>query len=423
MQKRKRLEEARQTTQSGNESILLADVSLRPAVEDQIIASFWDQYAASAGASTNNKPMWLESAIMMASPTDTLRQALLALSFTRTGRWRDDRPCVVQGQRCYGVTLKMMQQALYDPALARTDEILAAARCMVLCEAFETTTDSLVSWINQVRGMCRIIQLRQPEDFGEPFPRQALESMRQNAMIESVITRRTSFLGEQAWLTKPWRDATKSLEQQLYDYGFLLASLFKRADELEHLRAQAVCAKEYREIFETVAAVYRSLSSLNDKTIQLRENKEQSSHSTYSPVLPISLIGLDLNYALFADALLKNCPRAFVEKDRDVIEQFIGYTTLSRRRELSRQILRHVMVCAEREPKFVLSQLVFALNTARFELRSSEEDQPLIRAIFDQLENRNRHRLTGSLRKAGEAVMPPMIRTKKVLSTEIEALA
>ena len=63
-------------------------------------------------------------------PGTALHLALGALSLTRVGRIRNERPLVVQGQTVYCRALTALQHALYDERLMWQDSTLAAGRTL-----------------------------------------------------------------------------------------------------------------------------------------------------------------------------------------------------------------------------------------------------------------------------------------------------
>lgn len=414
--KRAHLEEARVAY---NDSLHESRLSPRPfrtacqtLQEEQLVSIFWEQYVAGKGNgrhSTGDKPAWLAAAISMSDRSGILREGLLAIAWTRAGRRRDDLPCILQGQRCYGNALRMMQRALYEPDLARSDEVLASARCMCLYEAFESTTDSMTSWINQNLGMARIIELRGAENCQDAFPRAVLESMRQNLMIVSLITRTESFLTRDDWRQIPWTGLEKPLEQRLYDHGFTLGSLFHKSDTIitDQTDPGAIQANMFREIRDS----YHSLAVLNEELIYKQQAKSGTLEATPLPVITASLFGIDLGFSLFTSILLAQSKQCILEDNKDMVQDFIGYTYEPRRKQLARQIVQHVAKCLETESLSIVTRLVFALNCARFELKESREDEARIKSILAILESENSHRIVGSLRKAGKSILPRIVRS------------
>jgi hypothetical protein len=416
LQKRNRFEEARYTPTAAP-SVAASRVSLRGTHEDQILASFWDSYTSS-GQTIRETPFWLQKCIEISgdssrSGAELLRQVLLAIAYTRAGRFQNDAACICQGQRCYGLSLALMQQALYDAVLARTDAVLAAARCMVLFEGLESTTDTMESWVNQVHGIGRIVQLRRPEEYNEPFARAILESMRQNSFIVSIMTSTQIFYGQLQWRTLPWAGTEKGFDQRLYDHGFDLAHMFDTAAHGICNTTEATAFPHYKEIFVRLGDSFESLCTLNNELTR-RRSDNPNDRALQSPNLPISLAAMDLLFANFAEKLLSKCPRSIADANNEIIQRFLCYTQLDRRQDLARRILYEVFISIDKEPKFIVAQLVFGLQVARLELRdgSDEADIKSIQAILDKMESRNHHRLTGSMRRAGKSVAPPLLTTE-----------
>lgn len=388
------------------------DISCQTPQEDQLIATFWEEYVAGKGKGLNaasDEPAWLSAGINMPSKAGVLREALLAIAWTRAGRRHDDTPCIIQGQRCYGNALRMMQHALYDPELAQSDEVLVSARCMCLYEAFEATTGSLTSWINQSLGMSRIIELQGPEKCQQILPRAILESMRQNLMIVSHITRTKSFLASDDWRHIPWEGSEKPLEQRLYDHGFTLGCLFHTSDTM--VPGQEVSSTVQANMFREIRDAYHSLAMLNEDLIHMQRTRFDTLKPTAVPVFTATLFGIDLGFSIFSSVLLERTSPSILEENNQVIQDLIEYTYGHRRKELARRILHYTVKCLETESLSVASQLVFALTCAYFELRDSIEDCNQVMSIMTVLEAENSHRIVGSLRRAGKSLLPRIMQS------------
>lgn len=389
-----------------------ADLSNQNPQEDQLIATFWEEYVAGKGNGTNpasDKPAWLSAGINMTAKTGVLREALLAIAWTRAGRRHEDTPCIIQGQKCYGNALRMMQHALYNPELAQSDEVLVSARCMCLYEAFEATTGSLTSWINQNLGMARIIELRGPEKCQEILPRTVLESVRQNLMIVSQITRTKSFLALEDWRHIPWDGVEKPLDQRLYDHGFTLGCLFHTSDNM--VTDRAISSTVYASMFQEIRDACHSLAMLNEDLIHMQQSRFDTLKPRAIPVFTATLFGMDLGFSIFSSALLERTNEKVLKENDHVIRDLIEYTYEPRRKELARRIVQYTLKCLETESHSVVSQLVFALTCAYFELRDSREDLPQIMSIMTLLEAGNSHRIVGSLRRAGKSMLPQIIQS------------
>lgn len=398
----------------GSTAPLISAEWIQGAIQDnQFIAAFWEKYASTNGSLRPEEPAWLFNIISMPETTALLRQALLAIAYTRAGRSQNNLSLISQGQMYYGLTLQMMQQALYKPELAASYDTLAAARCMCLYEAFELTTNSMTSWIHQTQGMARILEFRGPSSFQSPVCRAILESMRLNLMIHSIIMQTPSFLALEPWREQPWLGTVKPLEQQVYDHGFTLTSLIHRVDragEAEEGLGQ-VLVDTIIQILES----YHSLTVLNEELIRMYRVGFNSTRTASLSVASASLLGIDLSFSFFACGLLRQCGQELLDENRSVIERVTGYIDKKRRRQLAHQIVLHVEMSLVTEAFAVVSSLVFALNCARFELRDSTEHKTRIKMIMKTLETRGSHRIITGIRTAGQSMVPPIARKKATI--------
>ena len=51
-------------------------------------------------------------------------------------------------------------------------------------------------------------------------------------MIQAIQFRKTNFLGSELWMTVPWQNYSKNMEQKLYDFGFRIAATIEGLDRL-----------------------------------------------------------------------------------------------------------------------------------------------------------------------------------------------
>lgn len=170
---RKRFEEVKPILQAGFPNLTSA------AWESNITCWFWRSY-------TLGKESWLGYALEIASPTVTLRKALLALSLTRFGRLHANPNAIIQGHAVYSQALIHLQSALYDSQLAWNDETLVSVRALVLYEVFETTSDDPSAWQNHLTGMTRLMELRGPHKHRSPMARAVFEDVRY-ALVSSPV--------------------------------------------------------------------------------------------------------------------------------------------------------------------------------------------------------------------------------------------
>ncbi|EXJ61909.1 hypothetical protein A1O7_02340 [Cladophialophora yegresii CBS 114405] len=432
--------------------------SPRQANETQLISSFWETYSASATRYPGpREPAWLyrsvSSAMTAAAPSVLLKQALLSLAYIRIGRLDDDQVLIIRGQQIYGNSLRLMQTALHDPNLAHSDDILVAARCMVLYESFESTSGDMAAWQNHILGISRIIHLRGVHRTCDPMSRSVLESIRYNVMIVSLMRSTASFLGGSEWLTVPWAGVSKSLDQRLFDYGFTLANLMQRSETLststskpgpsQHRRQQLHHSTPERqtiiEILEQTLACYIGLANLrfellatqtktlrvaNPPSIQNQQlynedntTDEQDIHLKRADNDPQSitlaiLLALDLTFCIFASALVQH---HFGDQDHtshshhDLFAQLAVFLASTRRLRLGQQLLRHVQLSCAARSEHLRPRVIFPLNVLRWEMRHRPAEAAQVRALFEAVASRGKFRIARGVQNAGKKLVPGIV--------------
>lgn len=104
-------------------------------------------------------------------------------------------------------------------------------------------------------------------------------------MIHSIMHRKSSPLLQRAWLTEPWARVPKSLEQRIYDKGFVLGSLLEESDltSIEHDDTTRSIS-----LLQKLIKLDRDLRNL-DK--ELSDCKSRSS-SRFLSILDVTVCGL-----------------------------------------------------------------------------------------------------------------------------------
>ncbi|EXJ66468.1 uncharacterized protein A1O5_10620 [Cladophialophora psammophila CBS 110553] len=383
--------------------------------EDQVISSFWEGYSTSSTPySRTREPAWLYHSINVSAPTTPLRQALLSLAYIRIGRLQNNQTLILKGQKIYGQTLRLMQNALYDPQLMRHDEILAAARCLVLYEAFESTSEDMAAWQSHIIGIARMIEIRGPERHRDPLPKSILESIRYNAMIVCLTRKAPSFFGYPNWLTQPWADTPKDLDQRLYDYGFALSDLIQRGEAIYRRSART----EVILILEQIRDGYVGMAALKKDLLEMHaEHDVFEGHALNEPpfgettvaITSAILIALDLAFSVYAAALIEKYPADLFNEHHDLVAEICRYTDASRRRNLSKQVLRHLQYCLQTRFEYARPRLIFPLNVVRWELRTIPEDRAQIQALFEAISSSNQFRIARSVQNAGCSTLPSVV--------------
>ncbi|ETI19841.1 hypothetical protein G647_08855 [Cladophialophora carrionii CBS 160.54] len=488
LQKRERLEEARIPTTSIPSALgfqyantpLNFSPSPRQANETQLISSFWETYCASATRyPAPTEPAWLYRSIssattpttVTAAPSMLLKQALLSLAYIRIGRLNDDQALIIRGQQIYGQSLRLMQHALRDPVLAHNDDILVAARCMVLYESFESTSGDMAAWENHILGIARIIHLRGVHQTRDPISRSVLESIRYNVMIVSLMRSTSCFLGESEWLTVPWAGVSKSLDQRLFDYGFTLAYMMQRSETIsmstslsvpsqhrhQELHQSASKRQTIIDILEQTLSCYIGLANLRSELLATRRQKlrvvnppsiqsqqlydedtttdEQHMHLARADNDPQAisfaiLLALELSFSIFATALVQHLPDDHDHdyahghghdhgrdlghdptrhSPRDLFAQLAEYMAPARRLQLGQQLLRHLQLCCAVRSEHLRPRIIFPLNVLRWEMRHRPAEAAQVRALFEAVASRGKFRIAKGAQNAGTEIVPGIV--------------
>ncbi|KIX92730.1 uncharacterized protein Z520_11582 [Fonsecaea multimorphosa CBS 102226] len=434
LQRRERLEEVRctrpQSALQNQDStrITFSVPSPSQLIEDQLLSCFWEGYSTdSSQHSGAREPAWLYHSINISGPTTSLRQALLSLAYIRTGRLQSNQTLILKGQEIYGQTLRLMQSALYDSTLVLHDETLAAARCMVLYEAFESTSEDMDAWQSHIMGIARIIQLRGPGRHRDPLSKSILESMRYNAMIVCLARRESSFFSNPDWLLQPWADDTpKDIEQRIYDYGFTLSNLiqmgeaaYQRSDRAEILRI----LEQIRNSYVGMTALHEELLAMQPEHYPLAAHHhvllaidERPFGETTHAITCAILLALDLFFSTYAAALIDKCADFLSDghehgyHDSLILAGISRYTDPARRLDLARQILRLLQYCLQTTPfEYARPRIIFPLNVVRWELRTIPQDRAQVQALFDTIASANQFRIARSVQNAGSKTLPSVV--------------
>ena len=213
-------------------SALVFGVSSPDAEATQLVCWFWKSFARSPPSkyALQNPSHWLDYFMNWNSTILPLRQALLAVAVTRLSR-TSDRPDILKtSRRMYTNSLTMTRKALLDPKLTLHDEVLATICVMTLYEMFDSSTDNLDGWLNHLSGIYRLLEHRGPKLHISNAAHALFEHARYLIMLQYLVLRKSCVLAEPDWLHCPWQDMEKSVEQQVFDYGFRLTSVYERCD-------------------------------------------------------------------------------------------------------------------------------------------------------------------------------------------------
>ena len=172
------------------------------------------------------KGSWVKDVLETYNRTRGLETALQALYLCRLGQLKSDESLRRLGLRSYGVTIKQLAHSVQDKDLLLTDETFVISKVLSIYELSEATTGSNSSWAFHISGIEHLIKARGKNRHVSGLTESLMKSARYDAMVLSIVYRRSSPLGDPEWRTTAW-DEIIDFEQQLYDIGFDLGALLE----------------------------------------------------------------------------------------------------------------------------------------------------------------------------------------------------
>ena len=232
-------------------------------VEAANLTSWFFESLTRLPSSQQNPSGWLRHVLSSGPSLATLRMALLAVAITRYSR-SIDRPDILQrGRQLYIGSLQCLRKDLAQPQMILHDDILAAVCVMLLYELFDATNQNLDGWLEHLSGLQYLLQYRGPDLHSSAIARSILEHSRYLIVLRQLIRRKGCILSNQKWLSIPWPNGHKSVEQQVVDEGLKLAAVFECCD-----RAALGVPLDIRPMIAQCASIYNGIECLTAHFLQ-----------------------------------------------------------------------------------------------------------------------------------------------------------
>ena len=218
-------------------------------------------------------------------------------------------------------------------------------------------------------------------------------------MLKALMLRKASMFGQEGWLNVPWQQRRKTAEQELYDYGFRLAALLDRADQLVDPQPNDRTLKETIDLLDACNALQGRLEDLFTESFKsfLQEKYFDWTRSQFEKVPNAgALTSADTNQVMivvnlwscqlllgFVAEVLRN--RAIDALDSDLIppdrrnytkrlcETCAAYANQNALSDLAHAILRYLPLCLGKgASEFAASRTLFPLTCVLWQLRHKE---------------------------------------------------
>lgn len=314
----------------------------------------------------------------------------------------------------YTNSLGMARKALIDPKLALHDDILATSCVMTLYELFDATSDNLDGWLDHLSGIYRLLQHRGPEMHSSAAAHSVFEHSRYLLMLKHLVLRKACILGQPDWLERPWQDMEKSVEQQVFDQGLRLTSVFNRCDlAIEDNSAEV----DIVQLFNDSVEIYNTVKKLQVQFVEpavgmsLEGGEGSGVDSLSKPpaiMLNITALGIMLGacvsacgvYYQASSLLAFNFTNTPTKVTDCAIQLFLD------RQEIARKIIRSVKICMD-EPVGAMGagRMIFSLRLAIQQFDITDPEMEECKASLEQLSGVG-HRFKGfmTLRNSDQVV-------------------
>ncbi|KAF6801033.1 hypothetical protein CSOJ01_12035 [Colletotrichum sojae] len=218
----------------------------RSAYEEKYLGLFWNVWFPAGQLSADLAPRypvssWISSARDLYRHDSALRRTLLAMCLSTLGR-REERPeLMADGFKLYVQALSDVNASLRHPKRFRSDAVMVASRGLGLYELLYGTEDfgqaetsQVKSWHGHNLGELAIIQQRGPAAYLEGHAHDLFAEGRMHLAIAACMSRKRTFLSDDAWKTIPWTKVLKTPKDSLLDILTDIPVLLEEADLLKN---------------------------------------------------------------------------------------------------------------------------------------------------------------------------------------------
>lgn len=318
-----------------------------------------------------------------------LKAALLATSFAKWSQIECNHVLKQNGRRHYQQSLELTQKALLRTEDALSDDILASTCVMTLYELADPSHRHSDGWLDHMVGTGNLICLRGPEGLASAESRAVFEHTRYIFMIRCLATRTSCVFASRKWLQLPWNGGLKSVEQQVFDQGLRLASLWRDCDALS---AEESCPSGLNILLSTCVEIFETLVPLIAQIhYDTTQTNCESNASTATSILSITVLSIQLGVAdsarkllAIANAAIATVSGVHVAISDTTSETIVRAQSLDRARK---QLARSIFWSVEARMKMQVgglgnSTLLWALQLAQEQFTPADPEAEQCKAML-----------------------------------------
>ena len=255
---------------------------------------------------------------------------------------------------------------------------------MTLYELFDSSTNNLDGWLDHLSGIYRLLQHRGPAKHNNTASLTLFEHSRYLIMLQHLVSRKASVLGQPDWLDRPWQDVKKSVEPKVFDEGLKLTSVFERCDLAMKGGSTEV---DLSELFTDCVEIYHGISHLQEhhlsslvkpdlepKLLPAADNVIVQNPAAL--MLNITALGVKLGACKSACDVYQRTSKLLGTADIEVPDSMANRAKLLNydRRQMAQQIIQSVQICNnERVGAMGAARMIFSLQLA---IREFEPGSP-----------------------------------------------
>jgi hypothetical protein len=211
----------------------------KEASESALFGSFLDLYTPEHSGTTRHNPStrhWAENVLTLSNSSNTLRNALRAVSLSCLASRDGNKLLSHQGAEAYGQSLLQLNTTLRDhETAAKSESVLSASLLLAFyeqfcCFNFRNPSTKAMSWIAHTEGITGILQMRGPEAHTSADALHLLRISRPSQLQYALAFHKTSPFASEQWCTIPWRSLPKTEKDLLYDILFQIPGGLEKAD-------------------------------------------------------------------------------------------------------------------------------------------------------------------------------------------------
>ncbi|CZR52366.1 uncharacterized protein PAC_02243 [Phialocephala subalpina] len=228
----------------------------------QLFEHFLSDYIPQGGKAKQDPPVsWLQTVQNTGNlgKNTSLPLAITALSLVRLGRKLQNVELQNEGMAVYGQALEGIQSILSSDDLIFEEQTLASCMTLLVFEVLETSGSNVRGWISHVQGISQLFQLRGPGLHISESSHRLFLGFRPTGIVYALATRRSSYLGDEEWLTIPWQRVPKSDFHHLLDIMARMPGLIERTELAISMDAILPSPTEMESLRERYWAIERQL--------------------------------------------------------------------------------------------------------------------------------------------------------------------